>query len=81
MKLPKITLGGRGWTREKKAHKVREAKREKKRSAYTETEEEKQEEQIPKELIANAWATRDLITAVADILKRFVFIKVVETIS
>src|SRR5262245_47087396 len=42
MKLPKVTLGGKGWALEKKAHKVREAKR--KQKAEVETEPEKKEE-------------------------------------
>src|SRR5262245_20027537 len=72
LKLPKVTLTGAGWKHERQAHKAREAKREKRR---LEAEPEKQEEVIPKELLANVRPTRELILAVADILKRFVMIK------
>ena len=74
MKLTNVTFSDPGWAIEKKAHKAREAKREKKRADEIKQEEQKQEE-IPKDLIANAWPTRDLITAVAGTLKRFVLIK------
>jgi len=74
MNLPKVTLSGPGWALEKKAHKAREARREKKQAVEAEVEEEKKEE-IPKELIAKAWLTQDLIKAVSNTLKRFVFIK------
>src|SRR5262245_28792282 len=72
-KLPKITLGGKGWSLEKRAHKAREAKRKQKAEAEAESEEKKEE--IPQELIAKAWLTRDLIAVVINILKRFVFLK------
>src|SRR5262249_51226319 len=74
MQLPKVTLGGKGWTQEKKAHKERE-KRRKARDGEVEAEQENNKEEIPQDLIAKAWLTRDLIAAVADTIKRFVFIK------
>lgn len=73
LKLPKITLGGKGWALEKKAHKIRERKR--KAKVEIESEPEEKQEEIPQELIAKAWLTRDLIAAVSNILKRFVFLK------
>jgi hypothetical protein len=73
MKLPKITLGGKGWSLAKKTHKAREAK--KKQKAEAENEPEEKQEEIPKELIAKAWFTRDLIATVSSILRRFVFLK------
>src|SRR5262249_16704043 len=72
MKLPKVTLGGKGWTLEKKAHKAREAKRKQKAEVQDEPEEK---EEIPQKLLAKAWLTRDLIAVVVNILKRFVFLK------
>jgi hypothetical protein len=72
LKLPKITLSGKGWALEKRAHKVREKKRKNKDA---EIPEEETKEEIPPELIAKAWLTRDLVAAVENILKRFVFIK------
>jgi hypothetical protein len=74
MKLPKVTLGGKGWTQEKKAHKERE-KRRKAKAAEVKAEQEDNKEEIPQDLIPKAWLTRDLIAAVADTIKRFVFIK------
>jgi Domain of unknown function (DUF3854) len=74
MTLPKITLTGPGWALEKKAHKAREAKRDKK-ELEIEIAPEKKEEKIPQDLIANAWLTHDLVTAVSNFIKRFVFIK------
>jgi len=73
-KLPKITLGGPGWTLEKKAYKVREKKR-KAKDAKVESEPEEKQEEIPQDLIAQAWLTRDLIVTVANTIRRFVFIR------
>src|SRR5262245_27660130 len=71
MKLAKIKLGGKGWALEKKAHKIREKKHKEK----VEAEPEEKKEEIPQELLAKAWLTRDLIAVVINILKRFVFLK------
>jgi hypothetical protein len=71
MKLPKSTLGGKGWALQKKALKSREAKRERRQE---EPKEEKKEE-IPPDLLAAAKLTRDLIAIVRDTIRRFVFIK------
>jgi hypothetical protein len=73
-KLPKVTLAGPGWTLEKKAHKAREARRDKKGEVEAEVEREKKEE-IPKDLIARAWPTRNVVIAVKNTVERFVFIK------
>jgi len=72
-KLPKLTLTGPGWALEKKAHKAREKKRKAKDEVGSEPEEK--QEEIPPELIAKAWLTRDLIAVVSNILRRFVFLK------
>jgi Protein of unknown function (DUF3631) len=73
LKLPKITLGGKGWALERKAHKAREAK--KKQKAEVEAEPEEKQEEIPQELLAKAWLTRDLIATVSNVFKRFVVIQ------
>jgi Domain of unknown function (DUF3854) len=71
MRLPKLTLNGPGWARERIAHKVREKKRKE-----TEPNDPVEEEQaIPQELIDKAMTTRQLIEIIDALLRRFVFLK------
>jgi hypothetical protein len=75
MKLPKLTLGGKGWSFAKKTHKAREQNRKAKDDEIEVESEEQKQQEIPQELIAKAWMTRDLIAPVSNILRRFVFLK------
>ena len=74
-KLPKVTLGGRGWEHQRKIYKVREAKKRKERAEAEKEAEEEPKDKIPQDLIDKAWNTRDLIFAIENLLRRFVIIR------